>query len=107
MPENAPNPATPAPATPATAVAAPAAATSAPNPAQVALTEATRPRTRDLAIAIRFAFAQVQQSQAPAMAATLAFRTLFGLLPVLVVTTIVTRALLGDGFIELVHRAIE
>ncbi|MFZ4749981.1 MAG: YihY/virulence factor BrkB family protein [Phycisphaerales bacterium] len=107
MPENAPNPATPAPATPATAVAAPAASTSAPIPAQVALTEATRPRTRDLAIAMRFAFAQVQQSQAPAMAANLAFRTLFGLLPVLVVTTIVTRALLGDGFIELVHRAIE
>ncbi len=75
--------------------------------APTTLTEAPRPRTRDLAIAVRFAFAQVQQSQAPAMAANLAFRTLFGLLPVLVVATIVTRALLGDGFIELVHRTID
>ena len=41
------------------------------------------------------------------MAANLAFRTLFGLLPVLVVATIVTRALLGERFIELVTTAIE
>jgi len=80
MPENTPDPSTPA---------------------------AARPRTRDLVIAVRFALAQVRESQAPEMAANLAFRTLFGLLPVLVVATIVTRALLGDGFIDLVRRVNE
>ncbi len=80
---------------------------SASNASSTPLTEAARPRPRDLAIAVRFAFAQLQQSQAPAMAANLAFRTLFGMLPVLVVATILTRAILGDGFIELVHRVIE
>ena len=88
----------------------PTTPTDAPNAAATdapALTEAQRPRPRDLAMAVRFAFAQVQQSQAPAMAANLAFRTLFGLLPVLVVATIVTRAVLGDGFNELVHRVVD
>jgi len=56
--------------------------------------------------AIRFAAMAVSKSQAPAMAANLAFRTLFGLLPVLVVATIVTRAILGDGFDELVSTAV-
>jgi membrane protein len=41
------------------------------------------------------------------MAANLAFRTLFGLLPVLVVATIVTRAILGERFTEQVNGAIE
>lgn len=65
------------------------------------------PRTRDVGRAIRFAASQLRESQAPTMAANLAFRTLFGLLPVLVVATIVTRALLGDGFMELVAHATE
>ena len=65
------------------------------------------PRTRDLVIAVKFALTQVRDSQAPAMAANLAFRTLFGLLPVLVVATILTRAVLGDGFIDLVRRVNE
>lgn len=56
--------------------------------------------------AVRFALTAVSKSQAPAMAANLAFRTLFGLLPVLVVATIVTRAILGDGFYELVSTAV-
>lgn len=77
------------------------------SPADGALREAPRPRTRDLARAVRFAVLQIQQSQAPAMAANLAFRTLFGLLPVLVVATIVTRAVLGEGFNDLVHRTVE
>jgi len=65
------------------------------------------PRTRDIGRAIRFAATQLRESQAPTMAANLAFRTLFGMLPVLVVATIVTRALLGDGFSELVAHATE
>ncbi len=69
--------------------------------------DAPRPRPRDLAIAVRFAVAQIQLSQAPAMAANLAFRTLFGMLPVLVVATLVTRSLLGSGFGELVHQVVE
>lgn len=72
-----------------------------------AVQEAARPRTRDLVRALRYAALQIQQSQAPAMAANLAFRTLFGMLPVLVVATIVTRAMLGDGFLDLVHRVVE
>ncbi len=76
------------------------------EPAPAPLTEAPRPRPRDLALAMRFAFSQIQQSHAPAMAANLAFRTLFGLLPVFVVATIVTRAVLGDAFMDLVRRTI-
>lgn len=64
-------------------------------------------KTRNLLPAVRYAVAELRHSQAPAMAANLAFRTLFGLLPVLVVATIVTRALLGDRFIELITMAIE
>ena len=71
------------------------------------LQEAATPHTRDVPRAVRYALLQVQQSQAPAMAANLAFRTLFGLLPVLVVATIVTRAILGDGFSDLVHRVVD
>jgi uncharacterized BrkB/YihY/UPF0761 family membrane protein len=64
-------------------------------------------KLRNLLPAARYAVAELRHSQAPAMAANLAFRTLFGLLPVLVVATIVTRALLGDRFIDLVTMAIE
>ncbi len=66
-----------------------------------------RTKARNLLPAVRYALVELRHSQAPAMAANLAFRTLFGLLPVLVVATIVTRALLGDRFIELVTTAIE
>jgi membrane protein len=41
------------------------------------------------------------------MAANLAFRTLFGLLPVLVVATIVTRAILGERFDEQIGAVID
>lgn len=64
-------------------------------------------RTRDLLLAVRFALQQIRTSQAPEMAANLAFRTLFGMLPVLVVGTVLTRAILGDEFLDLVHRVIE
>ena len=62
----------------------------------------TEPRAHNIGRALRYALFHLRESQAPTMAANLAFRTLFGLLPVLVVATIVTRALLGDGFDELV-----
>jgi len=76
-------------------------------PADGTLREAQKPRTRDIPRAVRFALLQVRQSQAPEMAANLAFRTLFGLLPVLVMATIATRAILGEGFNDLVHRVVE
>lgn len=62
---------------------------------------------RNLLPALRFAVSQLKQSQAPAMAANLAFRTLFGLLPVLVVATIATRAILGEKFDDQIGAAIE
>jgi membrane protein len=65
------------------------------------------PWIRNLLPALRFAAAQLKQSQAPTMAANLAFRTLFGLLPVLVVATIVTRAILGERFDEQIGAAID
>jgi membrane protein len=67
----------------------------------------TGTRTRHIGRALRYALFHLRESQAPTMAANLAFRTLFGLLPVLVVATIVTRALLGDGFDDLVIHATE
>ncbi len=65
------------------------------------------PWIKNLLPALRFAVAQLKQSQAPAMAANLAFRTLFGLLPVLVVATIATRAILGERFDEQIGAAID
>lgn len=64
-------------------------------------------RVADLLPALRFAASQLRTSQAPAMAANLAFRTLFGLLPVLVVATIVTRAILGERFDEQIGAVID
>lgn len=58
------------------------------------------------ATTLRFAASRFAQTGSSAMAANLAFRTLFGLLPVLVVTTIVTRSILGDGFDELVAQVV-
>lgn len=71
-----------------------------------ATADRVQPRTRDITQALRFALRQVVAARAPAMAANLAFRTLFGLLPVLVVATIVTRAILGDRFGEVVQLAM-
>lgn len=64
------------------------------------------PSAREIAQALRYAIAQISNSQAPTMAASLAFRTLFGFVPVLVVATIVARALLGDGFERLARDVI-
>ncbi len=50
---------------------------------------------------------QLQYDRAPQMAAALAFRALFGLVPVLVVTTVVVRALIGiDEFLALVNELL-
>ena len=46
----------------------------------------------------RYSLRHLTQDRAPQMAASLAFRTLFGILPVLVVATIVARSLLGEQF---------
>ncbi len=55
----------------------------------------------------RFGARQLRQDRAGQMAAALSFRTLFGLLPVLVVTTLIIRALSGpDGFIGYVQKLI-
>ena len=51
---------------------------------------------------------QLQQDRAPQMAAALAYRTLFGLLPVLVVATVVARAIMGPTeFLDLAGRVVE
>jgi membrane protein len=65
-----------------------------------------RDRVGRASTVLRFAVARFAQTGSSAMAANLAFRTLFGLLPVLVVTTIVTRSILGDGFDELVAQVV-
>jgi len=50
---------------------------------------------------------QLRQDRAPQMAAALAYRTLFGLLPVLVVATVVARAVMGPTeFLDLAQRVI-
>ena len=46
----------------------------------------------------RFCLRHLAQDRAPQMAASLAFRTLFGILPVLVVVTVAARSLLGANF---------
>jgi YihY family inner membrane protein len=55
-------------------------------------------RVRDAFEIGRFCLRHLSQDRAPQMAASLAFRTLFGILPVLVVVTIAARSLLGDRF---------
>ena len=65
-----------------------------------------RARLARAATVLRFAASRFAQTGSSAMAANLAFRTLFGLLPVLVVTTIVTRSILGEGFDELVAQVV-
>ena len=64
------------------------------------------PRMHEIILALRFAALSVAQSNVPAMAANLAFRALFGLLPVLVLVTLVARAVMGAEFDSLVERVI-
>jgi membrane protein len=55
----------------------------------------------------RYGYRQLRDDNAPLMAGALAFRSLFGLLPVLVMGAVVVRALRGpDDFINLVTRVI-
>src|SRR3954470_10259482 len=50
----------------------------------------------------------LRRDNAPQMAAALSFRTLFALLPVIVVSTVLVRAVQGtEGFSDLVHRILE
>ena len=55
----------------------------------------------------RFCLRHLAQDRAPQMAASLAFRTLFGILPVLVVFTVAARSLLGDNFQRIIGRLID
>ena len=55
----------------------------------------------------RFCVRHLAQDRAPQMAASLAFRTLFGILPVLVVFTVAARSLLGEDFQRIIGRLID
>lgn len=52
----------------------------------------------EAAEAATFCLRHLREDRAGQIAATLAFRTLFGLVPVLVVVTLAAKAMLGDGF---------
>ncbi|MGA1631547.1 MAG: YihY/virulence factor BrkB family protein [Phycisphaerales bacterium] len=54
----------------------------------------------------RFSVRHLSEDRASQMAATLSFRMLFGLLPVLVVATVVAKSVLGDRLPEIVERAV-
>ncbi|MGA0871806.1 MAG: hypothetical protein ACO3SJ_02930, partial [Phycisphaerales bacterium] len=55
----------------------------------------------------RFSVRHLSEDRASQMAATLSFRMLFGLLPVLVVATVVAKSVLGDRLPEIVERAVD
>jgi membrane protein len=56
----------------------------------------------------RFGARQLSQDKAPQMAGALAFRTLFSLIPVLVVVTVLARALRGgESFLEMAREVFE
>jgi membrane protein len=55
----------------------------------------------------RFSLRHLSEDRASQMAATLSFRMLFGLLPVLVVATVVAKSVLGDRLPEVVERAVD
>lgn len=55
----------------------------------------------------RWCVSHLAQVRAPEMAAALAFRTLFGLIPVFFVATLVTRSLLGEAFPKFVRSLVE
>lgn len=63
-------------------------------------------RVRNAFEIARFCLRHLSEDRAPQMAASLAFRTLFGILPVLVVATIAARSLLGDRFQDVTHQII-
>lgn len=54
----------------------------------------------------RFSLRHLSEDRASQMAATLSFRMLFGLLPVLVVATVVAKSVLGDRLPEMVERGV-
>jgi membrane protein len=55
----------------------------------------------------RFGARQLQYDRAPQMAAALAFRALFGLVPVLVVATVLVRAVIGvDEFLTVIRQTL-
>src|SRR5262245_48947525 len=57
---------------------------------------------------VRYGARQLQEGRAAQMAAALSFRVLFGLMPVLVVGTVVARSLMGpEDFKVLVHEVFE
>ena len=55
----------------------------------------------------RYCVRHLAQDRAPQMAASLAFRTLFGILPVLVVVTVAARSLLGSNFQKITGQLID
>lgn len=55
----------------------------------------------------RFCIGHLAEVRAPEMAAALSFRTLFGLIPVFFVATLVTRSLLGDSFPKFIRSMVE
>ena len=55
----------------------------------------------------KYCLRHLNEDRAPQMAASLAFRTLFGILPVLVVITIAARNILGDNFNQTIDTLIE
>ena len=55
----------------------------------------------------RYCLRHLDEDRAPQMAASLAFRTLFGILPVLVVITVAARNILGDNFNRTIDTLIE
>jgi membrane protein len=55
----------------------------------------------------RYSLRHLTQDRAPQMAASLAFRTLFGILPVLVVATVAARSLFGDKFQSAITEIIQ
>ena len=56
---------------------------------------------------LRYCARHLGEDQAPVLAAALAFRVLFGLVPVLVVVTVVSRSVLQDSFPSFVRTIIE
>lgn len=56
---------------------------------------------------LRYCTRHLGEDQAPVLAAALAFRVLFGLVPVLVVVTVVSRSVLQDGFPSFVRSIID
>lgn len=55
----------------------------------------------------KYCLRHLDEDRAPQMAASLAFRTLFGILPVLVVITIAARNILGDNFNRTIDTLID